>query len=115
MRYPGVIDRAWGQDRSDIGEVFLTETKLRSIKTLKQTKPIFGHLHGIHLVYKGFNRWSKQGIFFLEGQTREIPCAILPARVANQKAGFVSFCPLTDSTIQLKRVRLLLSTIYQCL
>ena len=107
MRYPGVIDRAWGQDWSDFGEVFLlTETKLRSIKTLKRTRPIFGHLHGIHLVYKGFIRWSKQGIFFLEGQTREIPCAILPARVANQKAGFVSFCPLTDFTIQLKRVRL---------
>ena len=51
--------------------------------------------------------------FFLEEQTREIPSAILLARVANQKAGFVSSCPLTDSTIQLKRVQLLLSTIYQ--
>ena len=43
----------------------LTETKLRSIKALKRTRPIFGHLHGIILVYKGFIRWSKRGIFFL--------------------------------------------------
>ena len=57
----------------------------------------------------------KTGNFFLEGQTREIPSAILPARVANQKAGFVLSCPLADSSKQLKRARILLNTIYQCL
>ena len=64
MRYPGVIDRAvkmvgyWRR-------FLLTETKLRSIKTLKRTRPVVGHLHGIILVYKGFIRWSKRRIFFL--------------------------------------------------
>ena len=69
------------------------------------TRLIFSHLDRTSLVNERFILWPKRELF-LAGPTREIPSGqdglILPARVANQKAGIASSCKLANSLIQQK-------------
>ena len=83
-----------------------TETKARSINTQKTER-------GQHPAILTEQAWSKKDLLYgikhqkndlwSCGTKREIPSgqysSILPAQVANQSAGFGSFCPLTELVI----------------
>ena len=60
-QYVWVIDQARGQDGWILAKFFFaslwTETKSRSIKSQKRTRPISSHLDRTNLVNKGFIIW----------------------------------------------------------
>ena len=74
----------------------------RSIKTQKRTGAIYMYKHFDPNKFGQLLYGQKQNSF-LRGTKWEIPSGhdglILPARVANQNAGFASSCPPTDSAI----------------
>ena len=65
-------------------------------------RPIYSHFDRTSLVNKGFNIYPKRELI-LAGPTPQIPSGqeepILPARVANQNAGFALSSQLGDSAI----------------
>lgn len=71
--------------------VFLwTETKARSIKTQKRTRPILIHLDRTSLVNVGFIMWRKRELI-LVGSTREIPIGQDSCRSRSQSEHGIGF------------------------
>ena len=93
----------WRSKWANIGHVLfallLIDTTLRSIKTQKRTRPIFTHFDRTSFVNNGFITWPKREHFLSGPSRRGQNGPILHVRVANQKAGVTSSCPLADSAI----------------
>ena len=63
------------------------------LKTQKGTRPIFSHLEPTSLVNKGFIIWPKRELYTCGTDAgNPEPGKMVPARVANQNAGFASSC-----------------------
>ena len=67
----------------------------------KQTRPKSSHLGRTSLVNEGFIIWLKRELFYWTNAENppRARWAYLPARKANQNAGFPSPCALSDSAI----------------
>ena len=83
-----------GQDGRILAEFFCvflwTETKARSIKTQKRTRPILIHRDRTSLVNIGFIIWRKRELF-LAGSTREIPSGQDSCRLRSQSEHRIGF------------------------
>ena len=107
-RYVWVIfDQVWGQDGWILAEFFFaclwTETESRPINTQKKKE------RGQYQAILTEQAWSIKDLLhgfegnFSCGRRRVVPSgqdgSILPARVANNSAGFDSSCPLAEPAI----------------